>query len=114
MNTYTGVAKRGQGHGTMLGFPTANIPLTDETLDGIYAGKVTIQGKQYYAAVYANRHRSVLESHLLGFWGELYGQSLTVELCQKIRESSGFESEEKLKAAIGTDVQEVRKYFKVA
>jgi riboflavin kinase/FMN adenylyltransferase len=112
MKVYSGVAQRGEGHGTVLGFPTANIPLEDE-LSGIYAARVTIQGKEYFAAVYANPHRKLLEAHLLDFWGELYGQHLTIEIHTKIRESADFTDATDLKAAIAKDVHEVRKYFKV-
>lgn len=111
---YSGVAERGQGRGSELGYPTANIVLGDPALRGIYAATVTLRGRKYCAAVYANQDRNLLEAHLLDFWGELYGQELTVELRKKLRDGEQFEDEKLLKAAIGKDVQMVREYFEAA
>lgn len=110
---YRGIAQKGEGRGKALGFPTANIPLADKTLSGIYAARVTIRKKQYFAAVYANRERKLLEAHLLDFHGELYGEEIRVTLEKTIRDDARFESDDALKAAIARDVQSVREYFKV-
>ena len=111
MQIYLGVAQRGEGKAGELGFPTANITLADESLSGIYAAIVEVGGKKYYAAVYANQSRKLLEAHLLDFSGELYGHNITIELRKKIREDARFESEQVLRDAIAKDVSDVRGYF---
>ena len=108
---YTGIAQKGEGRGRELGFPTANIPLDDETVSGIYAARVSVGGKEYCAAVYANQARKLLEAHLLDFWGELYGQEITITLEKKIRDDARFENEDALKVAIAEDVRNVRSFF---
>ena len=110
---YRGVVQKGKGRGKALGFPTANIALDDETVSGIYAARVVLDGRECHAAVYADRRRRMLEAHLLNFdGGELYGKEIEVELMKKIREDERFDSDEKLRDAIARDIQSVRNYFK--
>ena len=113
MQSYSGIAQKGEGRGRALGFPTANIPLRDKELVGIYAARVKVRGKEYFAAVYANQARELLETHILDFWGELYGQEITIMLEKKIREDARFENENALKTAIAADVRAVR-FFSLA
>lgn len=112
--TYSGVVTRGEGSGAKLGFPTANIPLTDITLSGIYAGFVTVDGSIFKSAIYANKRRGILEAHILGFSGNVYGKVIAVTLQQKIREDKEFGSfptEQALSKAIANDITAVRSYF---
>lgn len=107
-HTYTGVVTEGSGKACMLGFPTINIPLTDGALSGVYAGKATVQGKIYIAAVYADQRRKILEAHLLDFSGGAVKGVVAIELGEKVREDKMFADDESLKAAIADDVTRVR------
>lgn len=110
---YRGIVQKGARRGESLGFPTANISLTDESVSGIYAARVSIGGRAYEAAVYADTHRQLLEAHLLDFsGGDLYGQEIEIEILEKIRDDKRFDSEEELHKAIAEDVQKVRDFFK--
>jgi len=60
---FRGTVGVGKGYGRTLGFPTANIPLTDASASGIYAAVVRVDGEDFPAAVYADPSRSVLEAH---------------------------------------------------
>lgn len=106
-----GTAQKGEGAATRLGFPTVNIPLSDDSLSGIYAARVVVDGRTFEAGAYANRERNILEAHLLDFSGDLYGKSVSVEICEKLREGAVFESEQALQKAIAADVQSARAYF---
>lgn len=53
-----------------------------------------------------------LESHLLDFTGDLYGQRITVELRHKLREEKNFASVAELKTAIEKDIQQAKEWFK--
>lgn len=108
---YEGVVQKDLGEGKRIGFPTANIPFRDETLSGIYAARVRVHGTEYHAAVYADRARGLLESHILDFEGDLYGEHITVCIEKKIRDAESFEDESSLKMAIAKDVHDVREYF---
>ncbi len=114
MQKYRGTVIRGEGSGRRLGFPTANIVLTDSGLSGIYAGEAEVDGKTYAAALYANTRRGILEAHILDFSGDLYDQTLFIRILKKVRDDLPFEAfadEEALRRAIGKDVEEVRAYF---
>jgi riboflavin kinase/FMN adenylyltransferase len=109
---YDGVVVEGQKRGAALGFPTANIALVDPALSGIYAGRVLALGHAYHAAVYADQKRMLLEAHLLDFSGDLYGEAITIEVFEKIRDSLRFENEAQLQQAIAEDITRIREYFK--
>ena len=81
-------------------------------MSGIYAAHVLIDGKEYPAAVYADQKRNVLEAYLLDFSGDMYGQTITIRLYDKVRENEMFLDDTTLKAAIAEDVRAVQKYFK--
>ncbi|MES2134704.1 MAG: riboflavin kinase [Patescibacteria group bacterium] len=111
---YAGTVARGESTGTRLGFPTANIPLQDAKLTGIYAGTVIVQGTSYQAGIYANQHRHILEAHVLDFSGDLYGKTITITLDKKIRddkEFASFSNEAELSKTIADDIRQVREYF---
>ena len=110
---YRGVVQKGAKRGSELGFPTANIALTDAGVSGIYAGRVKIGGEEYHAAVYADQRKHVLEAHLGKYsGGELYGKVMEVELVKKIREDRVFNDEMELRKQIQRDIVDVRDYFR--
>jgi riboflavin kinase/FMN adenylyltransferase len=110
---YRGVVQRGSERGRELGFPTANITLTDRGVSGIYAGRVKIGADKYHAAVYADQRRQVLEAHLGKYeGGDLYGNVIEIELLKKIREDKRFDDEAELRRQIQKDIADVRGYFK--
>ena len=111
MQNYYGVVQKGERRGIELGFPTANIPLADET-SGIYAAIVRLEGAEYHATVYADQKRKLLEAHLAKYaGGDLYDKEIEVELLKKIRDDKEFDTEDELRAAIRADIQAVRAYF---
>ncbi len=112
-----GYALRGavvQGHqrGRTIGVPTANLRVTDQLVppDGVYAGRSTIDGRSYAAAVSIGtmptfgEHQRQVEAHLIGFNGDLYGQAIEVELIDWIREQWKFASVEALKVQLQRDI----------
>ncbi|MCR4281197.1 MAG: adenylyltransferase/cytidyltransferase family protein [Candidatus Kaiserbacteria bacterium] len=112
MEVYTGITKSGKGRGTTLGFPTANIQLEDNSVSGIYAARVKVDGEEYLAAAFADPKRKLLEAHLLDYSGELNGKSISIKLCKKIREHEDFANDADLRTAIAMDIVRVREYFK--
>ncbi len=109
---YSGVVIRGDGYGRKLGYPTANIEI-EEAPQGIFAGHVVYEGKDYDAAVFVTARRPhILEAHLLDFDGDMYGKPISVALLEKIRDDAQFENEDELIAAIAQDAQAVRDYFR--
>jgi riboflavin kinase/FMN adenylyltransferase len=115
-----GVVQQGDQRGRELGYPTANVAVSDELqlpADGIYAGwYVRPDGTQLPAAVslgrrptfYESQPFSLLEAHVLDFSGDLYGQRLVVELWRRLRDERAFADEAELIAQIGRDVEAAR------
>jgi riboflavin kinase/FMN adenylyltransferase len=109
-----GVVVAGDQRGGTLGFPTANIALDPQLACpryGIYAGSAL----EHRAAVsigtnphYGGTERRI-EPYLLDFEGDLYGRRLVVELWERLRDESVFQSEEELVAQIGSDVEATRR-----
>ena len=112
----TGVVRRGAGRGAGLGFPTANL-LEIATLlpaHGVYAGRTTLDGRDYPVAVSIGpnptfgEHREKVECHIDGFCGDLYDRKLQVDLLSEIRPLQSFDSIERLVQQIREDVETTR------
>jgi riboflavin kinase / FMN adenylyltransferase len=108
-----GTVVLGDQRGGTLGFPTANIAVPPELLVpayGIYAGAAL--GRSAAISIgtnphYGGRERRV-EAYLLDYRGDLYGERLTVELWERLRDEAVFASEAELVAAIEDDVARTR------
>lgn len=111
MKIYTGVVQKGTQRAAALGFPTVNIPLSDDA-SGIFAARVVVGDKAYDAAAFADQGRKILEAHILDANLALYGSKITIELHHKIRESAAFEGDDALRAAIEDDTRAAREYFR--
>jgi riboflavin kinase/FMN adenylyltransferase len=113
----SGEVGRGRGEGAALDAPTANLLVAANAAvpaDGVYAGRVTIGGVAYAAAISVGLPPSfpqaadALEVHLLDFRGDLYGRTLTVEFLQRLRSHRTFDDPRDLAAAIQADIAQVR------
>ena len=111
-----GIVVGGNRLGRRLGFPTANIAIGDD-LDienGVYASRVVVEGEVYRAMTNIGVRPSVdgtkrlLETHLFGFRGLLYGLKLRVELYDKIRDEKKFASVEELRQQIEKDSNKIK------
>lgn len=113
MQTYTGIVHEGTKKAAELGFPTANISLDDTSLSGVYVARVKVGNDEYVAAAFADPERRVLEAYLVDFSPRtLYGETITIELHERIRQSMKFETDTALRFAMADDVAKVEEYFK--
>ena len=116
MQIVEGVVIGGNQLGRKLGFPTANIALNEDFAveNGVYASKAYVDGKAYAAMTNVGVRPSVdgskrlLETHLFGFEGVLYGLTLRVELIEKIRDEQKFSSVEELRSQIAKDFNKIK------
>lgn len=116
-----GPVVRGHERGRTIGFPTANISVAaDRALPalGVYAtwvraGELRLRGATNIGRrpTFAPGHVSI-ETHLLDFEGDLYGQWLTIELVARIREERAFSGVEALRAQIARDIERVREVLR--
>jgi riboflavin kinase/FMN adenylyltransferase len=115
--TLVGHVVRGDGRGAQLGFRTANLELPARQVvpgDGVYAGAALLSSSSLAcpAAVsigsrpqfYEDGARLV-EAHLIGHDGDLYGEELTVVVIARIREQQRFSDPGALSEQIARDVE---------
>ena len=93
-----------------MGFPTANIDAHDIKVDnGVYYSQVRLADKLYNAMSNIGLRPSVdgqtrlLETHIFGFAGDLYGQEIEVDLKLKIRDEQRFASIDELQRQLEKD-----------
>jgi riboflavin kinase/FMN adenylyltransferase len=109
----TGKVMHGEKLGRKLGFPTLNLALKRRMppLNGIFAARVLgIPGGPRDAAAYIGKRPAVggeqwvLEAHLPGYDGELYGRRVDVQFLHRLREDRHFDSLDALSAQMHEDV----------
>ena len=107
-----GVVQRGDGRGKDLGYPTANIEMSDYQRPkyGIYAVRVTLDDGSEHPGVASlgvrpmfDPPQELLEAYLFGFDGDLYKRRVEIALHGYIREEKKFESLDALMAAMRED-----------
>lgn len=113
----TGLVEHGRGEGHQMGIPTANIiPETNKIAlkNGVYYTKILIDGKKYKAltnygaAPTFGVEKTLIESHIINFCGELYGKQITVFFEKYLRPIYKFENEEQLKQQINKDLEAIK------
>jgi riboflavin kinase/FMN adenylyltransferase len=120
----SGTVDHGEGRGHALGFPTANITISEEQVEpaiGVYVAVVRLPNAKrdrLPAVVNIGRRPTfgtsdaiTTEVHLLDYDANLYGQKLQLEFLRHLRSERKFASVDELKLQIGKDVQETRQYF---
>jgi riboflavin kinase/FMN adenylyltransferase len=109
----TGTVQKGRGVGSGIGIPTANISvnnLKQLPKEGVYK-TLTKAGEKCYPSVtnvgahptFEDRNFNV-ETLLMDFEGNLYGESITVYFESRIRDIQKFDSAEQLVMQIKSDI----------
>ena len=105
----------GKKIGRALGFPTANMSLQgyEDIARGVYRSEVEIEGVKYRAMSNVGIRPSVggkellLETHVIGFQGDLYGKHLRSCLIEKLRDETRFASIGDLKEQLLKDYNQI-------
>lgn len=112
---YRGLVVRGQGRGKKIGFATANVH-TESLLsvkEGVYASRAAIGGKVFASVTNVGRQPTfnkdeqvpvVMETHILDFDSDIYGETLEVRMVERMRDEVRFANVEQLVRQIQADV----------
>jgi riboflavin kinase/FMN adenylyltransferase len=114
-----GTVGTGQRRGQSLGFPTANLHEVASLIpgDGVYAVRVRCRGAYWAGAAnigpnptFGEQDRKV-EIHVIDFHGDLYGQELTVDFVERLRDTRPFPGKDQLVAQLHHDVERARQWI---
>lgn len=111
-----GIVTKGAGRGQGLGFPTANILPSKETIlpkNGVYKTKTTIDNTAYNSITNIGTNptfgtnQKVVETHIFNFNTNIVGKKITIEIANFIRPERKFANANELISQIKSDVAQV-------
>ncbi len=110
----SGCVIHGAERGRLLGFPTANLSQIETLLPppGVYACRTRIDGVSYPVALNIGPNPTFaedqlkVEAHLIGYSGDLYDRTVTLEFLKRLRGVVKFDGIESLKAQLQADIAE--------
>lgn len=102
--------------GRKIGFPTANLEISDRKLvpsDGVYHVECVLNGEKRVGLLNigtrptVHGERRTIEVHFLHFSGDLYNQNLTLQFVSRLRSEQKFANLAELQSQIESDVLRV-------
>lgn len=119
---FAGTVRDGRKVGRKLGTPTINLEGDDESLvlpaRGVYATKVFLEGGDKLAVTnvgvrptFGENGKVSIETYILDFDGNLYGEYVRVGFYKYLRAEKKFENPEELRTQIARDIEETRAVF---
>jgi len=118
---FSGTVIKGNQLGRTIGFPTANIQIKEDykliPKNGVYIVKSYLQEELIYGMMNIGNRPTVngtnqtIEVHFLNFNEDLYGQEITIEFLEFIRDEQKFDSLDALKNQIQKDKEYCIKYL---
>lgn len=120
----SGSVIHGNALGRTIGFPTANIEISNAMklipASGVYAVKVIFNGIEYpammnigYRPTLGEAHILHCEVHILDFNQDLYGKTIKVAFYKRLRDEQKFTDLAALKEQLFLDQQQVEEIFRV-
>jgi riboflavin kinase / FMN adenylyltransferase len=115
-----GEVKRGkQRGGRVIGFPTANLHISEEDLcpkHGVYVTQVVYNGKCYggvlnigYNPTFGGEQHISAETHIFDFNEDIYGKPIKINLLRHLRGERKFSGVKELSEQIARDIERARK-----
>jgi riboflavin kinase/FMN adenylyltransferase len=108
---------KGESRGKSLGYPTINMDVPHGIAlpkRGVYAARVYVKGCMFAAVTnvgvrptFSGENMSV-ETYIIGFEGDLYGETLRVFFAKRLRDEIKFSSGEALSYQISQDVERTK------
>ncbi|MFI3315821.1 MAG: riboflavin kinase [Rikenellaceae bacterium] len=112
-----GVVIGGKRLGREIGYPTANIEITQgvDISYGVYVVGVRFDNNTYFGVAnfglrptVTTTDKPILEVHLFEYSGDIYGKYIEVELIEFLRSEDSFSSVEQLHRAIERDANRAK------
>lgn len=113
---------KGEGRGKKIGYPTANLGYDKELIipaKGVYITQVRIKDMTYNSVTnigvnptFNTGYDVHVESHLLDFTQDIYGDEIRVSFIKKLRDEKKFPSVNDLVEQITADAELAREFFK--
>ena len=117
----SGLVTHGSDRGSSIGLPTANIDHWSKKLlpaIGVYATRPILNGKTYQGITniglrptFEQQELPNIETHILDFDGNIYGEQLELQFIEKIRDEQKFSGVETFLAQIERDKATARRIF---
>ena len=117
----TGVVQHGKQLGRTIGFPTANLKISENykliPKQGVYFVKSNLNNQTVYGMMNIGTNPTVagtsqsIEIHYLNFDGDLYDKKIEVALLHFLREEQKFDSVALLKEQLANDKKETLAYI---
>ena len=114
-----GSVVHGRGRGREIGVPTANLVTENELIPphGVYATTLTVNGIVHAGLTnigvrptFGESERAI-ETHLLGYAGDLYGRQVRLSFVQRLRDERRFPDVDALRAQIDADRRRAARLF---
>jgi riboflavin kinase/FMN adenylyltransferase len=108
---------KGESRGKSLGYPTVNLDVPREIAlpkCGVYTASVCVKGCMFGAVTNIGTRPTFsgetvsVETHIIGFEGSLYGETLRVFFAKRLRDEIKFSSGEALAYQISQDVERTK------
>lgn len=115
-----GTIVEGRRRGRELGFPTANLRTDNELIPphGVYATTLTVDGIVHASITnvgvnptFGDNGATTIETHVLHYNRELYGQRVQLGFVQRLRDERRFEDVDALRAQIEADCRRAERLF---
>lgn len=115
-----GTVIKGHSRGKNLGFPTANISTKNEIIPhGIFFSYVCLQGQKRPSLTKIGTSptfgpsETQIESYIIDFTENLYGQTQKIQLLKKFRDEIKFNTPEQLVEQLKKDLAAAKTFFKL-
>lgn len=120
--SFTGKVIKGKQLGRTIGYPTANIAITDPykliPAIGVYAVKVMFAKQTYEGMLSIGKNPTVsnqnilsIEVNIFEFNADIYNKEITVFIYKKLRDEEKYSSLDELKAQLAVDKQNALKFL---
>lgn len=117
----SGIIERGDGRGKKIGFPTANLFTRAECFPkkGVYVTWIDLLGEKLKSVtnvgenptfIHENNAILKVETHILDFDKDIYGQKMKVHFLSRLRDEKKFSGIKELVKQIKIDVEKTKEY----